>query len=109
MKLVEAVPPAVTTLTAPVAGNATRPVIDVSVHVSTTKPFAPAGLGNSTLPAPCVAPKFVPVIVSCAPHNALVGDTDVTVGGGGAGGALDPPQAAITQSNEMVLTGREAS
>jgi hypothetical protein len=76
------------------------PLLAAPATVTTTLPVvAPAGTGatmlvadqlagvavvplNFTVLVPCVAPKFVPVIVTDVPTGPLVGDRLVTLGGG---------------------------
>src|SRR5262245_8267974 len=68
-------PPTVTVtfpVVAPPGTVATMLVADHAVGVAVT-PL------NLTVLVPCVAPKFVPVIVTAAPTAPLVGDSDVIV------------------------------
>ena len=70
-----ATPPTVTVtfpVVAPLGTVATMLVADHDVGVAVT-PL------NVTVLVPCVAPKFVPVIVTVAPTAPLVGDSDVIV------------------------------
>ena len=72
-----ATPPTVTTtlpVVAPLGTGATMLVADHDVGVAVV-PL------NRTVLVPCVAPKFVPVIVTDAPTAPLVGERLVNVGG----------------------------
>ena len=58
------------------APAAIRAVIAPSVQVSTIPTFVP----SQRLDVPCVAPKFVPVTVTCVPANPVDGDTSLMMG-----------------------------
>src|SRR5207245_3397379 len=91
-----ATPPTVTVtfpVVAPLGTGATMLVADHDVGVAVV-PL------NLTAVAPCVAPKFVPVIVTEAPTAPLVGDSEVSVAVGTTVNAMPllatPPTVTVT-------------
>src|SRR6185436_13050201 len=71
--------PAVTTTSPVVAPTGTTATIDVALQLVIEVASAPLKV---TLLEPCVAPKFVPVIVTVEPTGPDVGDNDVIAGAG---------------------------
>src|ERR1043165_9557784 len=64
------------TLELPAATEGTVATICVSDHEATVAAVVP----NFTLPVPCVAPKFLPPMVTRTPGRADVGPTEPTCG-----------------------------
>jgi hypothetical protein len=109
-------PPAPPPVSPPGAGSTTvnvTPLLDTPPTVTVTVPVvAPLGTGtvmlvadhdvgvvvtplNLTRLAPCVAPKFVPPIVTIAPAAPVGGDSNVIVGAGAGAGVVTVKVAAL--------------
>jgi hypothetical protein len=59
---------------------------------------------NVTMLAPCVAPKFVPVIVIVVPTGPPMGESAVSVGAGGAGAVTVKGSPLLTQRPTVTTT-----